>query len=281
MSMIFERYPGGGGEYALALSLADHSHDDGTHIFPSVDALARKSRQSRRTVQYQLKKMRDDNWLICTHDGGGGPKDTREYHINPDWIAGAEYESLKIKGAIAVAPLAEIKGATAIAPLADKKGCNLEQEGCNLEQIRVQSGTNKGAIAVAPESSTNHKLTIKEPIRARLTELGLPDDLAETWLGIQLEKQLDLTLPDLEAILAESKKAHLTFEQAINFCCDSGWAKFRAKWYFDELQKLKTGLAEKNPQQVVVSVEERRRRIRQTAEQLKAMQQNEAAHPTG
>ena len=59
MSQIFDRYPNGGGEMLLALAIADHAHDDGTHIYPSVSALAKKTRQSERTVQYQLRKMQE------------------------------------------------------------------------------------------------------------------------------------------------------------------------------------------------------------------------------
>ncbi|MFC9424013.1 helix-turn-helix domain-containing protein, partial [Bacillus velezensis] len=61
--MVFERYPGGGGELLLALALADNAHDDGTRIFPSVGTLAVKSRQSERSVQYQLRKMERIGWL--------------------------------------------------------------------------------------------------------------------------------------------------------------------------------------------------------------------------
>ena len=46
--MVFDRYPGGGGEFALALALADNAHDDGTSIYPSVETLAKKSRQQLR-----------------------------------------------------------------------------------------------------------------------------------------------------------------------------------------------------------------------------------------
>ncbi|WP_218644157.1 helix-turn-helix domain-containing protein, partial [Burkholderia pseudomallei] len=64
MNAVFERYPEGGGEMILALALADHSHDDGTHIYPSVEKLAAKTRQSPRAVQYQLRRMQQSGWLI-------------------------------------------------------------------------------------------------------------------------------------------------------------------------------------------------------------------------
>ena len=55
MSMIFDRYTNGGGEMLLALAIADHAHDDGTNIFPSVKSLANKTRQSERTVQLLIQ----------------------------------------------------------------------------------------------------------------------------------------------------------------------------------------------------------------------------------
>lgn len=123
MSMVFERYPNGGGEMLLALALADHSHDDGTHIYPSIAQLAAKTRQSERSVQYQLRKMEESGWLILMNSGNGGRNQRREYSINPAWLKGAEIAPIvtPVKGAIH-----DIKGATGDlkGAIDDKKGCN-------------------------------------------------------------------------------------------------------------------------------------------------------------
>ena len=140
MSMIFDRYQNGGGEKVLALALADHCHDDGTRIFPSIKLLAHKSNQSQRTVQYQLRKMEKSGWLIRVSDGFGGRNKTTEYCINPAWIKGAE-----------IAPFSETERVQILHPLPEK--------GCNPAYKRVQSGAEKGAIAIAPEPS----VTIMEP----------------------------------------------------------------------------------------------------------------------
>lgn len=131
--MVFERYPAGGGEMLLALALADHAHDDGTHIFPSIARLADKTRQSERSVQYQLRRMEASGWLMLVNAGIGGRRSgfgeggrTRQYRINPDWIKGAE-----------------------IAPFG--KGAKKASEGCKTTQERVQNGVEKGATAIAPE----------------------------------------------------------------------------------------------------------------------------------
>lgn len=88
--LVFSRYQNSGGEFVLALALADHAWDDGTHIWPSVKTLAEKTRQSRRAVQYQLRSMLDSGWLQLVKKSSGRPGFCNEYRINPDWITGAE-----------------------------------------------------------------------------------------------------------------------------------------------------------------------------------------------
>lgn len=84
---VFERYPTGGGEFTLALALADNAHDDGTHIFPYVETMARKSRQDVRTVQRHLKRMLESGWLILVKPAGGRGRPA-EYRISPRWLKG-------------------------------------------------------------------------------------------------------------------------------------------------------------------------------------------------
>jgi hypothetical protein len=141
MTAVFERYPNGGGEMLLALALADHASDDGTRVFPSVKALSEKTRQSERTVQYQLRRMEEMGWLILVGAGNGGRSMSREYRISLDWIKGAEIAPFQ-KGANG-----DIKGATD-----DTKGATTGIKGCNLAQERVQP--------VAP--ANNHQGIIKE-----------------------------------------------------------------------------------------------------------------------
>lgn len=141
MSAVFDRYPNGGGEMLLALALADHASDDGTRVFPSVKSLSEKTRQSERTVQYQLRQMEEMGWLILVGAGNGGRSMSREYRISLDWIKGAEIAPFQ-KGANG-----DIKGATD-----DIKGATTGIKGCNLAQERVQP--------VAP--ANNHQGIIKE-----------------------------------------------------------------------------------------------------------------------
>jgi hypothetical protein len=102
-SMVFDRYPVGGHEYVLALCVADHAHDDGRKVFPTVESLARKSRQSVRATQMQLRRMEEDGWLQLVNAGDGGRGLAREYRINPDWVAGKDLPAHAARAAARVA----------------------------------------------------------------------------------------------------------------------------------------------------------------------------------
>lgn len=87
MSLVWEHYPTGGGELLTALAYADHAHDDGTSIRPSIAYMARKTRQSERTIQMHLVAMRRAEWMLTVRHAAGGRGRATEYRINPAWIA--------------------------------------------------------------------------------------------------------------------------------------------------------------------------------------------------
>lgn len=88
MTMVWDRFDGTGSELLLALALADHAHDNGRHIYPTIKSLAKKTRQSERTVQRQLQTMVETGWLIKTSDeiNTAEVKRGREYCVNPNWL---------------------------------------------------------------------------------------------------------------------------------------------------------------------------------------------------
>ncbi len=155
--MVFERYPGGGGELLLALALVDNAHEDGTRIFLSVATLAVKSRQSERSVQYQLRKMERIGWLEVVSEGGGRMKGyksggrPREYRINPYWIVGGD---LAIDGDAGEQP-ENSKGAKQ-----SRNGCKTTQERCNQTSRRVQQLLHPNLMQPKTTKSSPHTASV-------------------------------------------------------------------------------------------------------------------------
>lgn len=187
MNAVFERYPNGGGEMLLALALADHASDDGSRVFPSIKALAEKTRQSERSVQYQLRRMQEVGWLILVNAGNGGRSMHSEYRISLDWIKGAKIAPFK-------------KGAND-----DVKGANDDAKGCNPEQERVQP--------IAP--ANNHHRTIKESSvtvigGAQKTKTALPVDFQPNDTAMQMATELGLSLVGEQAAFEDHHAANGT-----------------------------------------------------------------------
>lgn len=179
MTAVFDRYPNGGGEMLLALALADHASDDGSRVYPSIKALAEKTRQSERSVQYQLRRMQEAGWLILVSAGNGGRSMSSEYRISLDWIKGAEIAPFQ-KGAID-----------------DEKGAIQNTKGCNPQQKRVQP--------IAPANNHQEPLEkhqgivigadapkqAKAPSRATI----LPDDFWPNETAEQMARDFGVSLP--------------------------------------------------------------------------------------
>ncbi len=204
----------------LALALADHAHEDGTSVRPSVKLLAKKTRQSERTVQYQLRKMQAYGWLILVRFSSGKPGNPNEYKINSAWLTGAESD-----------------------------GCNFctgatdDTDGCNLKQGRVQNDANTGAAAIAPKPllkpskkpSKKPSIDADKPRKSsaadELVELGVSQQIASDFLAIRKAKRAPLTATALDGIKREAGKAGITLGDALRVCVERGWQAFKAEWH--------------------------------------------------
>lgn len=233
MSLVFERYPKGGGEMLLALALADHAHDDGTHIFPKVETLADKTRQSIRSVQYQLRRMEQLGWLIRVNSGHGGRSQSSEYRIAPEWLKGAEIAPL--------APQGQEKGA-----IDDMKGCNPRPKGCKTAHKRVHPvapayNHHEPSITIiessAPQTDPDQSSETGKKSKVGLSvddlvHRGVERQVAMDWLQVRRDKRSrTLTLTAIEGVEAEAKAAGLSLNAALRVCVTAGWMGFRAAWY--------------------------------------------------
>ena len=175
----------------LALALADFSDDEGSKVFPSIPALAKKTRQSERSVQYQLRKMEQIGFISVAEISAGGrirgkKYRSTEYKIHLEFFikcakstppcgnGGGNTKNassdIHHKGANS-APIDETIMDTGYFANGENSAPLLER--CNSEHLTVQSGTLNGATAVAP--NTSYKPPYKPPLQsARNAESELP-----------------------------------------------------------------------------------------------------------
>src|SRR5436190_812707 len=77
----------------LLLAIADHAHDDGKGAYPSVETLARKTRQTERNVQLLLNTLQASGELKVLE--GEGPHGCNLYHVNIKLLESlADWETL-------------------------------------------------------------------------------------------------------------------------------------------------------------------------------------------
>jgi hypothetical protein len=232
--MIFDRYQGGGGELLLALAIADHAHDDGTHVFPSIKSMSAKTRQSERTVQYQLRSMEEKGWLELVADEKGGRGRCREYRINAEWIKGADIAPMKIKGATDDIKGAtddikgatdDIKGATAIAPESLESSLTIKE---SLKE-KINKKENIPKLEVVPKPSKIHKPEIDPEIKKLLHDVD--DQVIKDFVILRKQRKAPITETAVAGIRREAAKANISLQDALIECCSSNWQGFKAAWY--------------------------------------------------
>ena len=144
---------------AIMLALADHAHEDGTGIHPSIKRIAWKTGYSERSVQNIMSQLRDLGLLVivmpATHNT------PNEYRFN--WAAVTSKPSFdeymdgkkeqKSRGADS-APL----------PNTPDRGAVPVQQGCSSDAIGVQFSCDRGAVPVQQGCSVAHPIR-KEPLR--------------------------------------------------------------------------------------------------------------------
>ena len=80
MGIVLKTELGGPTIKAVAVKLADHAHDDGTSIYPSVKTIARQAEVSHRSAQYAIRQLVAKGLLVLVRKGGG--RDTSQYRFD-------------------------------------------------------------------------------------------------------------------------------------------------------------------------------------------------------
>jgi hypothetical protein len=69
----------------VALALADHAHDDGTRVWPSIASLSTKVGMGTTATRNAVHRLEADGVIVKVREGGGRNRPS-EYRFNPDWL---------------------------------------------------------------------------------------------------------------------------------------------------------------------------------------------------
>lgn len=169
---------------AIALAYADHAHDDGSHIYPSVGYMAWKTGYSERAVQTLTKELVESNVLVPM---GSGPGGTNKYRMDFDKLPIREPFGGDVSEATN-APKA-VKGGAEIAPPPGKRGAKRGAEiappPAEFAPPGVQ-GLHPPPAEFAPEPSYNHHLNHhNDVVAACLSWMGFVSPLSEKELALK------------------------------------------------------------------------------------------------
>lgn len=183
MGIIWDHYPQGGGELLTALAMADHADHAGHDIWPSVERVARMTKQSRRAVQYHFKAMVKRGWLVAEQAGGGRTKTTR-YRIPIELIPQGGVGTVQILHPL---PKPGVQSPTGKGAISDKKPCKAFAPEPSLPvrepSVLGAGGTHRtyqpdfeAAFKVYPQRSGNNpKLDAAKAWTARIREGVAPE----------------------------------------------------------------------------------------------------------
>ena len=124
-------------------------------------------------------------------------------------------DSLRTHGALTEDSLQEGKG----------------KEGKGKERIKIKNNSAAGSSTVAarPEKPAPDGAVRFDPA-GFLIEQGAEPETAADYLTLRNGKRAAATKTALQAIVSESKKSGWTVQQALETCCQRGWAGFKAEW---------------------------------------------------
>ena len=158
---VMDYYPHGGGEFALAIAIADDADDAGANVRIGVPTMARRSRQSERTVQRQLAKMQADGWLQVVQQGNGRGV-CGHYRINPQWVEQCAHGGVRPS---TEDPDGSGKGCQSVTLSADK-GCQnvtlSTEKGCQSVTLSADKGRQN--VTLLPVDNFRHEVLFPPPL---------------------------------------------------------------------------------------------------------------------
>lgn len=112
----------------------------------------------------------------------------------------------------------------------------------NRRSTDVQQPFNERTTNVQPTNNQQPITNNQQPIIKKSSASSLkPDDVSESvwidFLALRKAKKAPVTQTALKGLRQEAMKAKITLEAALQLCCKSGWAGFKADWVTEVVKK--------------------------------------------
>lgn len=200
MATVWDAFPDGGSELLALLALADWADDEG-RCWPSMAAIAKKTRLSRSQSQRVIHRLIAGGFIALTgNETGGAPGSTRQYRIILSRMTGR-------------------MGATGSANATGRMGAAEGSHGCGetgrIHDTQYVSYTKPkegeppaspdASASVSPSASANPKKQIFDLGVSLLTQHGDSEKSARAFLG-KYAKQDETKLAEILAYLATHPK---------------------------------------------------------------------------
>jgi hypothetical protein len=257
LTLVGDRFPGGGSELMAMLFLADWGNDDGGSLYPSISFLAAKMRVSESQARRVLHGLIDGGYVaVVGNEFGGAPGMSRNYQLNVDKLRALpvlpkifqhyERNNSRRKGARVSTNSSQLEHTTGrmeATPSADATPSTVARDGSQGCAGRVAPMRETGGIG-ASLTTMNHQRSTKEPSDSaqspkgggsrnrlvtieQLVDEGVDREHATDWLMIRKAKKSPLTPTAWNGIKREAEKAGLSFAQAVEMAAERGWVAFR------------------------------------------------------
>ena len=238
----------------VLMALADWADDNGINCYPSVYEMAEYMTCSERTVQRLLRELEEGGWVAVVGNAQGGGS-SRQYALNVpqmEMIAAieharreAEKERRRRERKSEINPFA--KGCQSVTP--DKLSpVTTATQGVTTTTLRGDNCDTRGDTGVTPStidppyihqrSTSVVSADAQTAQPAKPTGIAQPDGVCQqVWadfLQIRKAKRSPLTATALAGIEREAAKAGIGLQQALEVCCESGWAGFKADWFANQ-----------------------------------------------
>ncbi len=214
----------------VLVAMASHVNSESSEMvcWPSYRALAAMTHQDTKTVEAAVSRLKQDCFIVDTGERRGDTRKVVVYRLNDPK-----------SGVVTQGPQGNEEQGSAC-PNDPKTGGvqafgNPPKFPPNPPKSPIESPQISGETT--PKTGDGIRKGISNGIRKNkefgCAEIpGVPPSLLSDWLQVRKDKRAGpLTATVIEGLTREAKKAGLTVESAVRYCCEAGWQGFNAGFH--------------------------------------------------